>query len=206
MGAVFGLGRFVETLNVINAMFKHIFAGKDDMRDGPIDAAELKAIRFWLVFFMVALALSGITAFPLATELGFLDRFCGIGSSLGRSVPPLGEWISRVHAGVAATGRLYPFMAYGTDWLAFAHLVIAAVFFGPIRDPVRNKWVVDFGLIACVAIFPLALICAPIRSIPWFWTLIDCSFGVIGFFPLWMVKRRIDRLETAAGTARRLAG
>ncbi|SCF41963.1 hypothetical protein [Micromonospora mirobrigensis] len=34
-------------------------------------------------------------------------------------------------------------MLYGTDWLAFAHLVLAVAFWGPLRDPVRNVWVVQ---------------------------------------------------------------
>ena len=33
---------------------------------------ELKTIRRWLVFFIVALILSGVTAFALETELGWL--------------------------------------------------------------------------------------------------------------------------------------
>ncbi len=172
------------------------------MRETSLDEAALKSIRFWLILFMIGLALSGITAFPLATELCFLNAYCGSDASLGRLLPVVGEWISRVYAGVEATGKQYPFMAYGTDWLAFAHLVIATAFLGPIRDPIRNKWVVDFGLLACAAVIPLALICAPIRSIPWFWTLIDCSFGVVGFFPLWMVKRKIDFLESVSGAKR----
>jgi hypothetical protein len=33
----------------------------------------------------------------------------------------------------------YPFLAYGTDWLAFVHLVIAVAFVGPFFDPVPDK-------------------------------------------------------------------
>jgi hypothetical protein len=33
--------------------------------------------------------------------------------------------------------------------IAFAHLAIAIAFIGPYIDPVRNKWVITFGLIAC---------------------------------------------------------
>ena len=75
-------------------------------------------------------------------------------------------------------------MAYGTDWLAFAHLVIAVAFIGPLLDPVRNRWVITFGMIACVMVLPLALICGPIRGIPLYWQLIECSLGVFGIIPL----------------------
>jgi hypothetical protein len=40
-------------------------------------------------------------------------------------------------------------------------------------------------MIACVAIIPLAFICGPIRQIPFYWRLIDCSFGVFGIIPLY---------------------
>ena len=40
------------------------------------------------------------------------------------------------------------------------------------------------GIVACIAIFPLAMICGPLRGIPFYWRLIDCSFGVIGIIPL----------------------
>ena len=33
---------------------------------------HLRAIRFWLIFFMAGLFLSGVTAFPLQTELRWL--------------------------------------------------------------------------------------------------------------------------------------
>jgi len=88
-------------------------------------------------------------------------------------------------------------MAYGTDWLAFAHLVIAVAFWGPLKDPVRNIWVIEFGMIACVLVIPLALIAGPIRGIPFFWQLVDCSFGVFGIIPLWLCRRDILRLEAA---------
>jgi hypothetical protein len=37
---------------------------------------------------------------------------------------------------------------------------------------------VTFGLIASAGIFALAFIAGPVRGIPWFWTLVDCSFGI----------------------------
>ena len=43
----------------------------------------------------------------------------------------------------------------------------------------------------------LALVCGPVRSIPFFWTLIDCSFGIIGAIPLLYclrLSRKIDDL------------
>ncbi len=68
-------------------------------------------------------------------------------------------------------------------------------FYGPFRAPVRNIWVVDFGIIACAGIIPLALVCGPIRGIPLYWQLLDMSFGVFGVIPLLAVRRMIKRLE-----------
>ena len=90
--------------------------------------------------------------------------------------------------------RHYPFMSYGTDWLAFAHL-IAVAFLGPLYDPVRNKWVLVFGVIACVGVLPLALIAGPIRGIPFYWRLIDSSFGVIGAVPLLICLHYVRQIE-----------
>jgi hypothetical protein len=104
------------------------------------------------------------------------------------------QWIELIYEGVRANAP-YPFMFYGTDWLAFAHLVIALVFAGPLRDPVKNIWVIEFGMIACVAVFPLAIIAGAVRDIPWFWRLIDCTFGVVGGALLLTIYLRIKKLE-----------
>lgn len=160
--------------------------------------AILRRIRLVLGIFVVALILSGATAFPLVHELAWLKSRLGEGSAWGMRLPELGRWISTVERGVRDTNTYYPFILYGTDWLAFAHLMIAVAFWGPWKDPVRNIWVIDFGLIACACIIPLAFICGPIRGIPFYWILIDCSFGVIGAAPLLWVRRDIRRLERIA--------
>ena len=151
-------------------------------------------IRIWLVIFIVCLALSGITAFPLESELRFSSWLLH-STPAPDILPGLVEWIDRVRSALIDTNARYPFIAYGTDWLAFAHLVIAIAFIGPLRDPVRNIWVIQFGMIACAAVVPLALIAGGIRGIPLGWQLIDISFGVIGIVPLIIVYRLIRRLE-----------
>jgi hypothetical protein len=163
---------------------------------------SLRELRLWLGLFILGLILSGITAFPLQTEIGWL-------LSILRSAPMEGiasstkllPWIERVHDGLASTNHQYPFLAYGTDWLAFAHLVIAFAFIGPYIEPVRNKWVVTFGLIACVGVIPLALIAGSVRGIPLGWRLIDCSFGVFGAIPLWRCRQIIHMAESTVEQA-----
>jgi hypothetical protein len=73
--------------------------------------------------------------------------------------------------------------------------VIAVAFFGPYIDPVRNKWVITFGLIACVGVIPLALIAGAIRGIPLPWRLVDCSFGFFSSVPLLFIRQSICALE-----------
>ncbi|MFI2645062.1 hypothetical protein [Streptomyces sp. NPDC018610] len=163
-------------------------------------AALLKGIRVWLVVFVVCLVLSGATAFPLVHELRWTEDLLR-SLSVPEHLPALTDWIERVRRGLDTADADYPFLLYGTDWLAFAHLVIAVAFYGPYRDPVRNVWVVEFGIIACVGIVPLALICGPVRGIPFWWSVIDMSFGVFGIVPLYAVRRRIKRLEALTANA-----
>ncbi|MEU0432189.1 hypothetical protein ABZ153_11240 [Streptomyces sp. NPDC006290] len=157
-------------------------------------AALLKGIRAWLAFFVVSLVLSGATAFPLVHELHWAEDLLR-SLSVPEHLPVLMDWIERVRHGLDAADAQYPFLLYGTDWLAFAHLMIAVAFYGPYRDPVRNIWVVEFGMIACAGIVPLALICGPIRGIPFWWTVVDLSFGIFGVIPLYVVRKKIKRLE-----------
>jgi hypothetical protein len=158
----------------------------------------LRAIRFWLVIFMAGLFLSGVTAFPLQTELRWLLSI--LESPPARRTAEathLLPWIARVHHALSTTNAQYPFLAYGTDWLGFAHVVLVVLFIGPYRDPVRNKWIITFGLIACGGVIPLALIAGHIRGIPLPWRLIDCSFGVFGAIPLVRCEQLISELEAA---------
>jgi hypothetical protein len=70
-----------------------------------------------------------------------------------------------VQAALAQTQAQHPFLFYGTDWLAFGHFVIAIAFIGALRDPVRHRWLFDFGLIACVLVIPYALVFGGLRGI-----------------------------------------
>jgi hypothetical protein len=154
-----------------------------------------RRIRFLLLFFIFVLSAAGLTAIPLRWELGLLNQWFGTDSLLSPILPSMAEWISRVNTSVQNGYGQYPLLAYGTDWLAFAHIVIAAAFIGPLRDPVKNIWVIEFGMIACILLIPWALIFGVIREIPWFWTLIDLSFGALGIIPLWCIHRDILRIS-----------
>jgi hypothetical protein len=155
----------------------------------PIEQKLRFKIRNLIVFFIIALVLSGLTAFPIETQLGIIN------DNISMLPAFLQNWVSNVYLAVKNTNAAYPYLAYGTDWLAFAHIVIAVAFIGPLRDPVRNIWILQFGMIACVMVPPLAFIAGPIRGIPFYWQLIDSSFGLIGFIPLYVCYKNILKLE-----------
>ncbi len=154
------------------------------------DTIRLKqSIKRWILLFILFLILSGITAFPIETELSFL-------TNASSNLPLLMQkWLLTIYSSVKETNTHYPYLSYGTDWLAFAHIIIAVAFIGPLKDPVKNIWVIQFGMIACVMVFPLALVAGPIRHIPFFWQMIDCSFGLIGIIPLYICYKKIKKLE-----------
>ena len=151
----------------------------------------------WL--FITGLVLSGATAIPLVSELGWLVDLTGarqlVGSPASANVPNWATWLIKVQTTLQDTHDRNPVLFYGTDWLAFGHFVIALVFVGVLRDPVRNRWLFDFGLIACVLVIPYALVFGGLRGIPFWWRLIDCSFGVFGFIPLWWCRKWAMELE-----------
>ena len=148
---------------------------------------DYKIIKGWLTFFIVALFISGLTAIPVNSELSFLLKFLSPESKAYL-------WVQKVAVAYRNVGLQYPFLFYGYDWLAFAHFILAILFIGPWKDPVRNVWVIKFGLIACVLIFPFSFIAGHFRHIPFGWQLIDCSFGLFGLIPLWICHRKITSI------------
>jgi len=158
-----------------------------------------RRIRVLLGLFIAGLVLSGVTAFPLLTELRWLCGFFGLApDARAADHTGLSHWLLFVREGLSATYARYPFIGYGTDWLAFGHVVIALFFIAPWREPGRHLEVLRVGMVACVLVIPLALICGPLRGIPFYWRLIDCSFGAGGIIPLWLAYRcgrRLNRLQ-----------
>jgi hypothetical protein len=149
----------------------------------------LNRIRFCIWIMIIGLALSGITAFPIETELAFFVQYQASNQGF------ISTWLNHVYEAVNSTNHAYPFLSYGTDWLAFAHLMLAIMFLGPLKNPVKNKWVIEFGIIAALLIFPIAFIAGSIRGIPFYWQLIDCSFGIITLLVLLPCYKLVIKLE-----------
>jgi hypothetical protein len=155
------------------------------------EAALLTRIRAWTLFFMAGLFVSGITAIPLKPELDLLVQ------NFAQGNPPtaLGAWLLAVQSAIHEVSTRWPFLALGTDWLAFGHIVIGLGFIGLLRDPVRNEWLITWGMIACALVIPWAWCFGWARGIPWGWRLIDCSFGVGGMVPLLLIRGYVTELK-----------
>jgi hypothetical protein len=151
-------------------------------------------VRLCIWIMIAGLAISGITAFPIETELGILVRSSPVNNGV------LQTWLDNVYGAVRYVNITYPYLSYGTDWLAFAHLLLAVLFIGPLKNPLKNTWVIEFGLIAAISIFPLAFIAGEVRGIHVFWRLIDCSFGLVALVVLLPAYRMIRKLERINGT------
>ncbi len=170
------------------------------------DAAEIarlrRGIRVSLGLFIAGLVASGLTAFPLLAELNVLCALLGLPpGAAAASHAGLAHWLLLVREGLAVTYARYPFIGYGTDWLAFGHIVIALFFIAPWREPGRHLPVVRMGMVACVLVVPLALVAGEVRGIPLHWRLVDCSFGLGGIVPLVVALRLARRLNQAENQA-----
>lgn len=153
-------------------------------------------VRRWTLFFIAGLVLSGATALPIPSGVEVGASLLGPDLSAGGRLPPLAaEWFRTVRDGIRATSERAPFLFYGTDWLAFGHFVIALAFVGALRDPVRNRWLYQFGMMACALVPVWALVFGALRGIPLWWRMVDASFGVVGFVPVWLCHRWTEVLE-----------
>lgn len=145
-----------------------------------------RQIKVLIWFFMVSLVISGLTAMPAREGISFL---LGV---VPASWTFTYDYLQHIRTALYSCDSI---LFYGYDWLAFAHIVIAIAFYGVIKDPVRNTWVLQFGMIACMLIIPFAFVMGGVRGIPVWWRLVDCSFGVLGIIPLWIARRKVSVLE-----------
>ncbi len=148
-----------------------------------------RRIRGWLWVFIVGLVFSGLTAIPLAWELDLLAHW----------VTPHGLlWRSGSGASGMACIETYAQAPFHGLWDGLAGVrasdyrprvcrAAARTRPQPLGNYVRHD---------CLRlVVPWAMVFGSLRGIPFFWRLIDCSFGVFGIIPLWLCRRDIDRLE-----------
>lgn len=150
----------------------------------------MKRIRTLTILLQLGLLIAGLTAFWIPQGVDFLVNDVQMGQLINQQ-----EWLTHVNQGVQAVDHSYPFLWYGTDWMVFAHILFAILFYGLYKDPFRNKWLVQFGFIACALILPLAAILGHFRGIPIIWQSLDCLFGVIAAALLYIIRKDIKTLE-----------
>lgn len=155
----------------------------------------IKRARIMLGIVVFGLFVAGVTIWPALWELKTAVRLLW-GDAEATGV--VHEFVLRVIAALEVVEAEYPFLMYGYDWLAFAHIMLAVLFAGAMRDPVRNIWIVQCGLIMCVLVPILAAVFIPIRGLPacWFW--IDFAFAPSAALPLWIALRNIRKAERLA--------
>jgi hypothetical protein len=150
-----------------------------------------------LTIVAVGLFLAGVTVWPAVSELkAAVNWIWGQKAATGE----LHGFLLKAIEGLEDTRVRYPFLLYAHDWLAFAHIALAILFAGATRDPVRNKWIVQCGLIMCALVPVLGGICIPLRGLPGWWFWIDFSFAPAAALPLWIALRDIRYVEKQSKT------
>lgn len=109
----------------------------------------------------------------------------------------MAQWLSLVQQAIVETYDIYPFLAYGYDWLAFGHYIISIPFIMAIRDTRLIPWVINYGIIACIAVLPFAIVFGVIREIPLFWIGVDTLFGIGGLIVLFFLRKQFNALGSA---------
>src|SRR5271169_385519 len=144
-------------------------------------------VRLCTWILIVGLVLSGLTAIPIQSEFAVGRTLLGTDLSADGRVPNgVATWLATLNDGVVVTAKQAPFMFYGTDWLAFGHLMIALAFVGALMDPVRNRWLYLFGVLASSSVPAWAAAFGSLRGIPVWWRCIDASFGLAAAIPAWL--------------------
>lgn len=156
---------------------------------------DLRRAKWMLAIVAFGLFVSGVTVWPAVPELKL-----AVSLVWGDAEPAGGihAFVLQAIEGLESMAADHPFMLYAHDWLAFAHIMLAILFAGAIKDPVRNIWIVQCGLIMCALVPVLAGICIPLRGIPFIWFWVDFAFAPGAALPLWIALRDIRKYEAAS--------
>ncbi len=157
----------------------------------------LRRAKWMLAIVAFGLLAAGVTVWPAVWELKTAVRLVW-----GDAAPTgaVHRFLLEVILAIESVKAEHPFLLYAGDWLAFAHIVLAILFAGAVRDPVRNVWIVQCGLIMCLGVPILAGVCIPLRGLPWQWFLVDSAFAPAAALPLWIALGDIKRAASAAGS------
>ncbi|MBW8016467.1 MAG: hypothetical protein FVQ82_09785 [Planctomycetes bacterium] len=161
----------------------------------------LKKIRIYLVIFFFGILFSLHTVLFVEPETEFFYQYLGPNTTVGEKLPFFSEWIEDIYISVKVTYTNYPAIAYCMDWLSYACVVFAIFMIGAIKDPVKNIWIIQAYMLACLLAAALPFIAGPFRDIPIFWRCLDGSFGIIGFLVLLTPYKLTKTLQKLAQVA-----
>ncbi len=154
-----------------------------------------KRIRLLLVVFVVGLAFGCQMVLFVRPELAWLNRILGPGTRTERIWPAMSAWINHLHQGITTTYAEYPFIAYCMDWLVLAQVGFMIIFIGAVIDPVRNLWIIRSGMVICLLHVVTAAVSGGLHGVPFFWQILDASFGVVGVVVLYAAYRYVGYLK-----------
>ncbi len=147
----------------------------------------MKAYYTTIVLFQVGLLISGVTAFFIPEGMPAVIWMTEL------MLPALLPWLESVARSVEYISTDATHLLYGYDWLGFAHVLFAILFVGALKDPERNRFLLDFGLVACALIIPTAFIAGHFRGIPPLWSFLDSMFGILGGALLLFARIRLNK-------------
>jgi hypothetical protein len=160
---------------------------------------DLAMVRMMLTVVSLGLFVSGMTCYFLPWELTtIIDIVWGRGADAWTGFSEMHTFILKMEAAIYHVNEHYPEMFLGTDYLGFAHILLAILFIGPIINPVKNIWVVHFGMICCVLVIPAAFLFGYLRGAPTMHYFVDASFGIGAMLFLLIAMRKIMTMERSA--------
>src|SRR4051794_22366545 len=101
----------------------------------PNEKESRAILRFRIVLglFIAGLVASGMSAVPLPREIKILATSMGVNEGADPTrYSAVQQWLLVVKVGLGDMYARYPWVAYGTDWLAFGHFAIAIFFVGAL--------------------------------------------------------------------------
>jgi hypothetical protein len=111
-----------------------------------------------------------------------------------RSIGLRGEFLSfmiKMNSIAQLIESKYSFVSYGSDILGLMHLMLALLFVGPLTDAAKNIWVIQFGMLLCIAFLPASIVSGLVRGVPFVWCLVAILFAVLGFVLLFVAHKML---------------
>lgn len=168
---------------------------KADSKAGSSEK-DIFIVRVLLGIVAFGLLVSGLTCYFLEWEVRFVTQVVWGGSP--DTIPFMAEeykLLVKVGEGLKVLMRDYPEFMLGTDWLGFAHVILAILFAGAMPDPVRNIWIVRFGIVSAVLVVPSAWLFGYMRGLPAIHYFVDASFGIGAVIPLILAHRILKKYD-----------